>query len=47
MSFRTLPSFRPDRFLHIDQQENWERALAQLSERYGIAIDCWEGLTAR
>ena len=46
VSFRTLPSFRPDRFLHIDQQENWERALAQLSERYGIAIDCWEGLTA-
>ncbi len=43
--FRTLPSFRPDRFLHIDQTENWERALAQLSERYDVAVDHWEGLT--
>ncbi|MBQ8563021.1 MAG: glucuronate isomerase [Firmicutes bacterium] len=43
--FRTLPSFRPDRFLNIDQTENWERALAQLSERYDVAVDSWDGLT--
>ena len=43
--FKTLPSFRPDRFLNIDQAENWERALAQLSERYNVAVDSWEGLT--
>jgi len=42
--FRTLPSFRPDRFLHIDQTENWARALAQLSDRYDAAIGSWEGL---
>jgi len=42
--FRTLPSFRPDRFLNVDQTENWERALAQLSERYDVAVDCWDGL---
>ena len=45
VSFQTLPSFRPDRFIHIDQTENWGRALAQLSERYDVAIDSWEGLT--
>ena len=44
--FQTLPSFRPDRFLNIDQTENWERALAQLSERYNVAVDSWEGLTS-
>lgn len=42
--FQTLPSFRPDRFLHVDQRENWEKALAQLGERYDIKIDVWENL---
>ena len=42
--FVTLPSFRPDRFLHIDQWENWEKALTQLGERYDIKIDSWDNL---
>lgn len=44
--FQTLPSFRPDRFLHINQTENWACALAQLAQRYeaGSAITSWEGL---
>ncbi len=42
MPFVTLPSFRPDRFLHIDQRENWENALAQLGEKYDVKIDSWE-----
>lgn len=44
MPFDTLPSFRPDRFLHVDQRENWEKALAQLGERYDIKIDSWEAM---
>lgn len=42
--FRTLPSFRPDRFLHIDQS-SWKPALEQLSARYGAITD-WESLLA-
>ena len=44
ISFATLPSFRPDRFLHVDQRENWGKALEQLGERYGQEIDSWEKL---
>ena len=40
--FRTLPSFRPDRFLHIDQNA-WKTALEQLGNRYGEIHD-WESL---
>lgn len=40
--FLTLPSFRPDRFLHIDQAA-WKTALAQLGARYGEITD-WESL---
>ena len=42
--FRTLPSFRPDRFLHIDQAA-WSTAVQQLSARYGAITD-WESLCA-
>ena len=42
--FRTLPSFRPDRFLHIDQGA-WSAAVQQLSARYGAITD-WESLCA-
>ena len=42
--FRTLPSFRPDRVLHIDQQP-WAAAVAQLGDRYGAVSD-WESLCA-
>ena len=42
--FRTLPSFRPDRFLHIDQTA-WMVALEQLGERYGAITD-WDSLLA-
>ncbi|MBE6036034.1 MAG: glucuronate isomerase [Clostridiales bacterium] len=42
--FRTLPSFRPDRFLHIDQVA-WKTALEQLGARYGTITD-WESLKA-
>lgn len=42
--FKTLPSFRPDRFLHIDQQP-WKTALQQLGDRYG-AISDWNSLLA-
>ena len=44
ISFRTLPSFRPDRFLHIDQTP-WRTALQQLGDRYGNITD-WESLLA-
>jgi len=44
MDFVTLPSFRPDRFLHIDQRENWLAALQQLGTRYGVTINSWENL---
>ena len=42
LSFRTLPSFRPDRFLHIDQPA-WAGALEQLGDRYGTIVD-WDSL---
>jgi len=42
--FRTLPSFRPDRFLHIDQGA-WSTAVAQLGARYGAITD-WDSLCA-
>ena len=42
LPFRTLPSFRPDRFLHIDQGA-WKTALKQLGARYGEVTD-WESL---
>ena len=42
MPFRTLPSFRPDRFLHIDQPA-FPVAVAQLAERYGTITD-WDSL---
>jgi len=42
--FRTLSSFRPDRFLHIDQGA-WSTAVAQLGARYGEITD-WDSLCA-
>ena len=42
LPFRTLPSFRPDRFLHIDQAA-WKSALEQLGNRYG-EINDWNSL---
>ena len=42
MPFKTLPSFRPDRFLHIDQS-NWKTAIEQLGEKYGKITD-WDSL---
>lgn len=42
MPFRTLPSFRPDRFLHIDQAP-WGAVLKQLGDRYGEITD-WDSL---
>lgn len=42
--FRTLPSFRPDRFLHIDQSA-WSAAVTQLGARYGTITD-WDSLCA-
>ena len=44
LPFRTLPSFRPDRFLNIDQP-GWKAALEQLGGRYG-AISGWDSLCA-
>ena len=41
--FKTLPSFRPDRFLHIDQIA-WSAAVKQLGDRYGAITD-WNSLT--
>ena len=46
MSFVTLPSFRPDRFLHIDNDTVWKNALGQLGDRYGVAIETWKDLLA-
>lgn len=40
--FAVLPSFRPDRFLHIDQPA-WATALEQLGACYGSITD-WESL---
>lgn len=42
LPFKVLPSFRPDRFLHIDQPA-WRNALKQLGEKYGVICD-WESL---
>lgn len=42
LPFQTLPSFRPDRFLHIDQAP-WKTALKQLGDRYGEVSD-WDSL---
>ena len=42
LPFQTLPSFRPDRFLHIDQA-SWKTALKQLGNRYGEITD-WDSL---
>ena len=44
LSFKTLPSFRPDRFLHIDQAA-WGVAIKQLGDKYGEISD-WESLKA-
>lgn len=44
LPFRTLPSFRPDRFLHIDQPA-FATAVAQLSAKYGAITD-WDSLCA-
>ena len=44
MPFVTLPSFRPDRFIHIDQTSNWLKALSQLGERYETKIKNWDDL---
>lgn len=38
ISFVTLPSFRPDRFLHIDNHGAWMTALEQLGKRYHLTI---------
>lgn len=35
LPFRMLPSFRPDRFVHIDQGPAWREAAAQLAGRFG------------
>lgn len=40
--FKTLPSFRPDRFLHIDQPA-WRDSVEQLGEKYGKITD-WDSL---
>ena len=42
LTFKVLLSFRPDRFLHIDQPA-WRNALKQLGEKYGVICD-WESL---
>lgn len=42
--FKVLPSFRPDRFLHIDQPA-FAVAVKQLAERYG-EITSWDSLLA-
>ncbi|MBQ4610590.1 MAG: glucuronate isomerase [Clostridia bacterium] len=40
--FKVLPSFRPDRFLHIDKPD-WAEAVARLGEKYGRITD-WNSL---
>ncbi len=44
ISFQVLPSFRPDRFLHIDQSA-FVTAVSQLGEKYGEITD-WGSLKA-
>ena len=44
-SFSVLPSFRPDRFLHIDQ-DVWYTAVEQLRNRFDVIINDWESLKA-
>ncbi len=43
IAFQVLPSFRPDRFLHIDNAPVWQLAVKQLGEKYGEISD-WESL---
>jgi len=43
LPFKVLPSFRPDRFLHIDQSSAWTAAIEQLGARYGTITD-WESM---
>lgn len=43
IAFKTLPSFRPDRFIHIDDTKTWKKALEDLSLRYG-EINDWDSL---
>lgn len=43
LPFQVLPSFRPDRFLNIDQ-EIWYTAIDQLRERFDVVINDWESL---
>ena len=43
IEFKTLPSFRPDRFIHIDAHTTWEKAIKELGLRYGEITD-WESL---
>ncbi len=40
--FAVLPSFRPDRFINIDQK-GWKTALEQLAAKYGKITD-WESM---
>lgn len=42
--FSVLPSFRPDRFLNIDQA-SWTTAVKQLGDRYGKISD-WDSLVS-
>lgn len=44
LPFRTLPSFRLDRFLHINQS-GWQEAVEQLGKRCGTITD-WDSLLA-
>lgn len=44
LPFAVLPSFRPDRFLNIDQA-GWGTAIQQLGDRYGAITD-WDSLIA-
>lgn len=43
LPFAVLPSFRPDRFLNIDNAPQFKKAIAELSSRYG-SIENFEGL---
>ena len=43
LSFKVLPSFRPDRFLNVGQ-DAWYTAIEQLRNRYDVAINDWDSL---
>lgn len=43
LPFEVLPSFRPDRFLNIDQ-EVWYTAIEQLRNRFDVIINDWGSL---